>query len=154
MVGQKSGHFSCHASNKLSRDEGLSMDERSTIHERTIFVLRREFPKSQTKGFRKAIQKLQWDWEDWEDSDEKPTWRVERREAPASFKRGCGHTNTDALIGAPSPRFVRGEIKRPAQGPEVMAYPAPVKKTRAMALGTGPAITGYASFAKKNPEET
>jgi hypothetical protein len=50
------------------------MDEQGTIHDRTIFVLQRDFPRSQTKGFRKAIQKLQWDWEDWEDSEDKPTW--------------------------------------------------------------------------------
>ena len=50
------------------------MDEQATIHERTIFVLNRDFPGSQTKGFRRAVQKLQWDWEDWEDSKDKPTW--------------------------------------------------------------------------------
>src|SRR5580704_6317081 len=50
------------------------MDEQATIHERTIFVLRRDFPGSQTKGFRRSVQKLQWDWEDWEDSENNPTW--------------------------------------------------------------------------------
>ena len=50
------------------------MDEQATIHERTIFVPRRDFPGSQTKGFRRSVQKLQWDWEDWEDSENKPSW--------------------------------------------------------------------------------
>jgi hypothetical protein len=56
------------------------MDEKKTIHSRTIFLLQRDFPGSQTKGFRKAIQKLQWDWEGWGDGcqvepgENKPTW--------------------------------------------------------------------------------
>lgn len=55
------------------------MDEQNTIHNRTIFVLQRDFPGSQTKGFRRAIQKLQWDWENWADAVlepgmDKPTW--------------------------------------------------------------------------------
>jgi hypothetical protein len=55
------------------------MDEQGTIHER-IHILKRDFPESQTKGFRKAVQKLQWDWEDWENAEpaepgeSKPTW--------------------------------------------------------------------------------
>jgi hypothetical protein len=37
---------------------------------------------------------------------------MERREAPASFKRGCGKTERPgAPLGAPSPRFLWGEKK-------------------------------------------
>lgn len=56
------------------------MDEQDTIHNRTIFLLQRDYPGSQTTGFRRAIQKLQWDWEDWENAklvepgESKPTW--------------------------------------------------------------------------------
>lgn len=50
------------------------MREHDTIHNRMIFVLCRDYPGAQTKGFRKAVQKLQWDWEGWDDSTENPTW--------------------------------------------------------------------------------
>jgi hypothetical protein len=53
---------------------------RHTIHERMISVLQRDYPESQTRGFRKAMQKLKWDWENWDAPDPgeaektKPTW--------------------------------------------------------------------------------
>lgn len=54
------------------------MREDATIHERTVFTIQRDYPGSQTRGFRKAIQKLQWDWENWDEQGEgeetKPTW--------------------------------------------------------------------------------
>jgi hypothetical protein len=53
------------------------MSEQLTIHNRMVTLLQRDFPGSQTKGFRRAIQKLQWDWENWDDPDpgeSKPTW--------------------------------------------------------------------------------
>jgi hypothetical protein len=50
------------------------MREQDTIHDRMIFLLCRDYPAAQKKGFRKAIQKLQWDWEDWENLEDKPSW--------------------------------------------------------------------------------
>jgi hypothetical protein len=45
-----------------------------------IPILQRDYPRSQSRGFRKAIQRLQWDWENWDDTEPgeaeeaKPTW--------------------------------------------------------------------------------
>jgi hypothetical protein len=57
------------------------MTERLTLHNRVVSLLQRDFPGSQTTGFRKAIQQLKWDWESWYDAEPaepgegKPTWR-------------------------------------------------------------------------------
>lgn len=58
------------------------MREQDTIHERTIFLLSRDFPTAQTKGFRRAIQRLQWEWEwdDWHSAEENLTWNDFLRE--------------------------------------------------------------------------
>jgi hypothetical protein len=51
-----------------------------TIHDRMISRLQRDYPQSQTQGFRRAIQKLKWDWENWDDAEpvevgqKKPSW--------------------------------------------------------------------------------
>ena len=49
--------------------------------------------------------------------------RVARREAPASFKRGCGKDGmTGAPLGAPSPRHLSGEKwKKACPGPPMIA---------------------------------
>src|SRR5215471_7470778 len=52
-----------------------------SLHDRTVMLLQSDFPGSQTRGFRRAIQKLKWDWENWDDAEPielgegKPTWR-------------------------------------------------------------------------------
>jgi hypothetical protein len=46
-----------------------------TIHNRTIIQLQRDFPAAKTKGFRKAVQKLQWNWERWGEFEDRPTWK-------------------------------------------------------------------------------
>jgi hypothetical protein len=52
-----------------------------TIHDRMISRLQRDYPQSQTRGFRRAMQKLKWDWEDWDDAEplevgeKKPNWQ-------------------------------------------------------------------------------
>src|SRR5438132_1573809 len=51
------------------------MNQKDTIHSRTVQRLQRDFPSAQTRGFRKAIQKLQWDWEGWAQSEERATWQ-------------------------------------------------------------------------------
>jgi hypothetical protein len=54
------------------------MSNELTIHDRMILLLQRDYPHSRTKGFRKAVQQLQWDWESWDDArsdEEKPAWR-------------------------------------------------------------------------------
>jgi hypothetical protein len=56
------------------------VDEQSTIHDRMVYLLQRDYPGSKTVGFRKAVQRLQWDWENWADAEptehgeSKPTW--------------------------------------------------------------------------------
>src|SRR2546421_175238 len=65
------------------------MVQRPTIHDRMISLLQRDFPQARTRGFRKAIQQLQWDWENWDDATpveggaRKPTWEdfLDRGEA-------------------------------------------------------------------------
>lgn len=61
------------------RRAGVGAKEARTIHDRMIRLLQRDYPRAQTKGFRRAIQQLQWDWEDWDhaerDEGEKPTWK-------------------------------------------------------------------------------
>lgn len=43
-----------------------------------VCLLQRDYLSAQRRGFRKAIQRLQWEWEDWDrerlDGEEKPTW--------------------------------------------------------------------------------
>jgi hypothetical protein len=51
------------------------VSDNNTIHSRTTVRLQRDFPSAQTRGFRKAIQKLQWDWEKWDQAEEHPTWQ-------------------------------------------------------------------------------
>jgi hypothetical protein len=54
-----------------------------TIHDRTIYLLQRDYPGSKTVGFRKAVQRLQWDWENWADAE--PTEHGESKPAWSDF---------------------------------------------------------------------
>jgi hypothetical protein len=71
------------------------VDEQSTIHNRTIYVLQRDYPCSKTKGFRKAVERLQWDWENWEDAE--PTEQGERKSAWSDFLE-YGETRSGGII--------------------------------------------------------
>jgi hypothetical protein len=50
---------------------------------------------------------------------------VERREAPASFKRGCGKTEDWCATRYSIPSHVEGQEKGPANGAGRTAYPGP-----------------------------
>ena len=54
-----------------------------------------------------------------------PRWSAERRPHPS--KEDAARRIRTRLIGAPSPRFIRGGRKAPQSGAGVTAYPGPVK---------------------------
>ena len=82
---------------------------------------------------RSAGSLLDWDWAEMPSSQETRTRgteiaAVERREAPASFKRGCGKTEDGSASRRSTPSPIRGGRKGKT------AYPAP-QRIRAMTLG-------------------
>lgn len=46
-----------------------------SIHRLSIASVLRDYPGSQVRGFRKAVQKVKWNFENWAGSEENPTWQ-------------------------------------------------------------------------------